>query len=50
MSRIRSKNVKPEIALRKALYARGYRYRTNYQKLPIAMFQSKYLINLEYSY
>lgn len=34
MSRIRSKNTKPEIALRRALFARGYRYRTNYQKLP----------------
>lgn len=34
MSKIRSKNTKPEIALRKALFARGYRYRTNYQKLP----------------
>ena len=29
MSKIRSKNTKPELALRKALYARGFRYRVN---------------------
>ena len=34
MSKIRSKNTKPEIALRKALYSRGLRYRVNYKKLP----------------
>lgn len=38
MALIRSKNTKPEIALRKlvsaALYPRGYRYRINYRKLP----------------
>ncbi|KAA6322534.1 Very short patch repair protein [termite gut metagenome] len=34
MSKIRSKNTKPEMALRKALFARGYRYRVNYKKLP----------------
>ena len=34
MSKIRSKNTKPEIALRKALFAKGYRFRIDYKKLP----------------
>ncbi|NDV58211.1 very short patch repair endonuclease [Bacteroides sp. 519] len=34
MSKIRSKNTKPEILLRKALFAKGYRYRINEKKLP----------------
>lgn len=34
MSKIRSKNTKPELTLRKALFAKGYRYRINYKKLP----------------
>ena len=34
MSRIRSKNTKPELPLRKALFARGFRYRVNDKKLP----------------
>jgi len=34
MSKIRSKNTKPEMALRKALFARGFRYRVNDTKLP----------------
>ncbi len=34
MSKIRSKDTKPEIALRKALFARGFRYRVNDRKLP----------------
>jgi DNA mismatch endonuclease, patch repair protein len=38
MSLIRSKNTKPEIALRRlvssALYSKGYRYRIHYKKLP----------------
>lgn len=34
MRRIRSKNTKIEIALRKALWHRGYRYRKNYAALP----------------
>lgn len=34
MSKIRSKNTKPEIALRKTLFAKGYRYRINDKKLP----------------
>ena len=33
MSRIRSKNTKPELALRKSLFARGFRYRVNDKKL-----------------
>jgi len=33
MSKIRSKNTKPELALRKALFARGFRYRVNDTKL-----------------
>ena len=34
MSRIKSTDTKPEIILRKKLYAQGYRYRINYKKLP----------------
>lgn len=34
MSRIRSKNTKPEILVRKYLYAKSYRYRVNYNRLP----------------
>lgn len=34
MRRIRSKNTKIEIALRKALWHKGYRYRKNYAALP----------------
>lgn len=34
MSKIRSKNTKPELALRKALFARGFRYRVNDIRLP----------------
>ena len=33
MSKIRSKDTKPELALRKALFARGYRYRVNDNRL-----------------
>lgn len=34
MSKIRGKDTKIEVALRKALWARGYRYRKNYKKIP----------------
>ncbi|WP_114793120.1 DNA mismatch endonuclease Vsr [Niabella yanshanensis] len=34
MSKIRSKDTKPEIMLRKALFALGYRYRIHNKKLP----------------
>lgn len=34
MSRIRSKNTKPEVALRKALWHFGYRYRCHDKRLP----------------
>lgn len=34
MSRIRAKETKPEIAFRKSLWAKGYRYRKNVKKLP----------------
>ncbi len=34
MSKIRSTNTKPEIKLRKFLFAQGFRYRINYKKLP----------------
>jgi len=33
MGKIRGKNTKPELAFRKALWAAGYRYRTDYKKL-----------------
>jgi len=34
MSHIRSKDTSVELALRKALWKKGYRYRKNYKKLP----------------
>lgn len=34
MSKIRSKNTKPEIIFRKALWAEGFRYRLNVKTLP----------------
>ncbi len=34
MSRIRSSNPKPELAVRRALHARGYRFRTHVRGLP----------------
>lgn len=34
MQQIRSKDTKPEIVLRKALWHKGYRYRKNYKLLP----------------
>ncbi len=48
MSKIRAKNTKPEIALRKALWAEGIRYKINYKKLKgapdIAILKHKILI------
>lgn len=34
MSRIRGRNTRPEVALRKALHRRGFRFRLNAKKLP----------------
>ncbi len=34
MSKIKAKDTKPEIMFRKALWAKGYRYRKNVKKLP----------------
>jgi DNA mismatch endonuclease, patch repair protein len=34
MSKIKGKNTKPEVLLRKELWKRGYRYRTNVKELP----------------
>ena len=34
MSRIRSKNTKPELLVRRALFSRGFRYRLHDKKLP----------------
>lgn len=34
MSKIRGKNTKIEVVLRKALWDRGYRYRKNYKAIP----------------
>lgn len=34
MSAIKSKDTRPELALRRALWSRGLRYRVNYEKLP----------------
>ncbi|WP_349590943.1 DNA mismatch endonuclease Vsr [Alteromonas sp. NFXS44] len=34
MSAIKSRNTKPELLVRRALFARGYRYRKNVKRLP----------------
>ena len=34
MARVKSKNTKPEIFLRKLLWNKGFRYRVNYKNLP----------------
>ena len=34
MARVKSKNTKPEVFLRKLLWHKGFRYRVNYKKLP----------------
>lgn len=34
MSRIRSRDTKPEILIRRGFFARGYRYRLHDRKLP----------------
>lgn len=34
MAAIHGKNTKPEVRLRKLLFAHGYRYRKNYEKIP----------------
>lgn len=34
MARVKNKNTKPEIFLRKLLWHRGFRYRVNYKNLP----------------
>ena len=34
MSRIKSKNTKPELVVRRLLFSMGYRYRLHYKKLP----------------
>jgi DNA mismatch endonuclease (patch repair protein) len=34
MSSIKAKDTKPELHLRKSLFAQGFRYRVNYRKLP----------------
>lgn len=46
MSKIKAKNTKPELKLRKALWSSGVRYRINYKKLPGCpdIFVSKYRI------
>ncbi|MGB4837707.1 MAG: hypothetical protein WBP08_01820 [Saprospiraceae bacterium] len=34
MSRIKGKDTKPEILVRKFLFSKGYRFRLHYKKLP----------------
>ena len=34
MSRIRGRDTRPEMAIRRGLHARGYRYRLHYRRLP----------------
>lgn len=50
MSRIRSVDTKAEVRLRKALFARGYRYRKNVRALPgapdIVLSKYKYIIQV----
>lgn len=50
MSRIRSQDTKPEVELRKALFARGYRYRKNVRGLPgtpdIVLPRHRYIIQV----
>jgi len=50
MSKIQGKNTQPELALRKALFARGYRYRKNLLGLPgkpdIVMAKYKLVVNV----
>ncbi|MFS4455247.1 very short patch repair endonuclease [Maribacter sp. 2304DJ31-5] len=54
MGKIRGKNTKPELAFRKALYAKGYRYRIDYKKLigkpDIALKKYKTLIFIDGEY
>ena len=54
MSRIRGKNTKPELYVRKFLYANGIRYRIHYSKLPgkpdIAITSKKILIDIKGCY
>ena len=50
MSRIRSSDTKPEVRLRKALFARGFRYRKNVRRLPgtpdIVLRRDRYVIQI----
>src|SRR5262249_36848425 len=50
MARIRSTDTKPEIRLRKALFARGFRYRKNVGGLPgtpdIVLARYKYVVQV----
>lgn len=54
MSRIRSKNTKPELLLRKALLANGFRYRVHDKLLPgkpdIVLKKYFYVLSLKYYY
>lgn len=49
MSAIHSKNTKPELALRKALWAKGFRYRIHYgdEKIDVAFPSSKVAIFID---
>lgn len=46
MARVKNKNTKPEIFLRKILWHEGFRYRINYRKLPGSpdIYLSKYKV------
>ena len=46
MARVKSKNTKPEIFLRKLLWHKGFRYRLNYKELPgsFDLYISKYRV------
>ena len=50
MSRIKSKNTRPEMMLRSALFAKGYRYKIHVSDLPgtpdIVLPKYKFVINV----
>lgn len=54
MSRIRGKNTKPEMYVRKFLYSHGFRYRLHYSKLPgkpdVVLIGKKIIIDIKGCY
>ena len=54
LNKNRSKNTKPELAIRKILYSKGYRYKIHHKKLPgkpdIVLTKLKTIINVHGCY